>query len=145
MSLLSNQFTRRAIKLTVVITMRYHCCQYKILFNILLSRLIPYTDEIIGDHQCGFRRNISVTDQITFLFWHIRLIICELQPVKLSLIIKSLSIFSLTSSVISSIYVFKNEWNRSLCLIPPLLLLWHVEQLMGNDSEIRKYTIAVTK
>jgi hypothetical protein len=27
---------------------------YKILSNILLSRLIPYADEIIGDHQCGF-------------------------------------------------------------------------------------------
>jgi hypothetical protein len=27
---------------------------YKILSNILLSRLIPYVDEIIGDHQCGF-------------------------------------------------------------------------------------------
>jgi hypothetical protein len=27
---------------------------YKILSNILLSRLSPYMDEIIGDHQCGF-------------------------------------------------------------------------------------------
>jgi len=27
---------------------------YKILSNILLSRLIPYAKEIIGDHQCGF-------------------------------------------------------------------------------------------
>jgi hypothetical protein len=27
---------------------------YKILSNILLSRLIPYIDEIIEDHQCGF-------------------------------------------------------------------------------------------
>jgi hypothetical protein len=27
---------------------------YKILSNILLSRLIPYAEEIIGDHQCGF-------------------------------------------------------------------------------------------
>jgi hypothetical protein len=27
---------------------------YKILSNILLSRLGPYIDEIIGDHQCGF-------------------------------------------------------------------------------------------
>jgi hypothetical protein len=30
---------------------------YKILSNILLSRLTRYGDEIIGDHQCGFRRN----------------------------------------------------------------------------------------
>jgi hypothetical protein len=37
---------------------------YKILSNILLSRLTPYVDEIIGDHQCGFRRNRSTTDQI---------------------------------------------------------------------------------
>jgi hypothetical protein len=35
-----------------------------ILSNILLSRLVPYVDEIIGDHQCGFRRNRSITDQI---------------------------------------------------------------------------------
>jgi hypothetical protein len=34
------------------------------LSNILLSRLSPYVDEIIGDHQCGFRRNASTTDQI---------------------------------------------------------------------------------
>jgi hypothetical protein len=27
---------------------------YKILANILLSRLSPYVVEIIGDHQCGF-------------------------------------------------------------------------------------------
>jgi len=27
---------------------------YKVLSNILLSRLIPYANEIIGDHQCGF-------------------------------------------------------------------------------------------
>jgi hypothetical protein len=37
---------------------------YKILSNILLSRLSPYVDEIIGVHQCGFRRNRSTTDQI---------------------------------------------------------------------------------
>ena len=37
---------------------------YKILSNILLSRLIPYVKEIIGDHQCGFRRNKSTIDQI---------------------------------------------------------------------------------
>jgi len=31
---------------------------YKILSNILLSRLNPYAQEIIGDHQCGFRCNM---------------------------------------------------------------------------------------
>jgi predicted nucleic acid-binding protein len=30
---------------------------YKILSNILLSRLSPYMGEIIGDHQCGFQCN----------------------------------------------------------------------------------------
>jgi len=37
---------------------------YKILSNILLSRLTPYAEEIIGDHQCGFRCNRSPTDHI---------------------------------------------------------------------------------
>jgi len=37
---------------------------YKILSNILLSRLIPYATEIIGDHHCGFRRNRSTIDHI---------------------------------------------------------------------------------
>jgi hypothetical protein len=32
---------------------------YKILSSILLSRLSPYIDEIIGDHQSGFRRNVK--------------------------------------------------------------------------------------
>jgi hypothetical protein len=37
---------------------------YEILSNILLSRLRPYVDEIIGDHQCGFRRNRSTVHQL---------------------------------------------------------------------------------
>jgi hypothetical protein len=37
---------------------------YNILSRILLSSLIPYADEIIGDHQCGFRRKRSTTDQV---------------------------------------------------------------------------------
>jgi hypothetical protein len=36
---------------------------YNILSNIL-SMLVSYIDEIIGDHQCGFRRNRSTTDRI---------------------------------------------------------------------------------
>jgi hypothetical protein len=40
---------------------------YKMLLNILLSRLISYVGEIIGDHQCGFRRNTSTTDKIFFI------------------------------------------------------------------------------
>ena len=38
--------------------------RYKILSNILLSRLTPYAEEIIGDHQCGFRHNRSTTDHL---------------------------------------------------------------------------------
>jgi hypothetical protein len=38
---------------------------YNFLFpNILLSKLGPYVDEIIGDHKCGFQCNRSSTDQI---------------------------------------------------------------------------------
>jgi sorting nexin-29 len=37
---------------------------YKILSNILLSRLIPYAEKIMGDYQCGFRRNRSITEHI---------------------------------------------------------------------------------
>ena len=48
------------------------CCDYrgisllstthKSLCNILLSKLTPHAEEIIGDHQYGFRRNGSTTD-----------------------------------------------------------------------------------
>jgi hypothetical protein len=40
---------------------------YKILKNILLARLTPYADEIIGDHQCGFRSKRSMNDQISYI------------------------------------------------------------------------------
>jgi hypothetical protein len=40
---------------------------YKILSNILLARLTPYVNEIIGDHQFGFRRNRSTMDQILYI------------------------------------------------------------------------------
>jgi hypothetical protein len=43
---------------------------YKILSNVLLARLTPYADEIIGDHQCGFWHNRSTTDQF-FYIWQI--------------------------------------------------------------------------
>jgi len=49
-----------------------HCCNYrgisllspthKILSNILLSRLTPHAQAIIGDHQCGFWHNRSPPD-----------------------------------------------------------------------------------
>jgi hypothetical protein len=37
---------------------------YKILSKILAKRLNPYTEEILGNYQCGFRRDRSTTDQI---------------------------------------------------------------------------------
>ena len=37
---------------------------YKILSDLLLSRLTAHAEEIIGDHQCGFRRNRWTTDHI---------------------------------------------------------------------------------
>jgi len=37
---------------------------YKILSIILLSRVTPYAEEIIGDHQCGFQRNRSTTGHV---------------------------------------------------------------------------------
>jgi hypothetical protein len=39
---------------------------YKILFNILLARLTPYVNEVIGNHQCGFHSNRSTTNQIFY-------------------------------------------------------------------------------
>ena len=50
-----------AILLTIMI-----CNGYPILSNILLSRLVPYAKEIIGDHQCGFRRNRSNIDHTVY-------------------------------------------------------------------------------
>jgi hypothetical protein len=40
---------------------------YKMLPSILLSRLIPYVNEIIGDHQRWFRCNRSTVDQIFYI------------------------------------------------------------------------------
>jgi hypothetical protein len=62
------QSARGAMKVTAVIIEEYHC-------NQLHTKFIPYSflkiksiytliDEIIGDHQCGFRRNRSTTDQM---------------------------------------------------------------------------------
>jgi len=40
---------------------------YKILSNILLSRLVPCAKEIIGDYQCGFRCNRLTNYHIFFI------------------------------------------------------------------------------
>jgi len=53
---------RRVVKQFVVTIEAYHA--YKILCNILLSRLTPRAGEIIGDHQCGFRRTSSTAVHI---------------------------------------------------------------------------------
>ena len=37
---------------------------YKVFSNILLQKLSTYTQEIIGDYQCGFRKQRSTADQI---------------------------------------------------------------------------------
>jgi len=41
----------------------YHYCQLytKILYHIVFSKLTQSAEEIIEDHQCGFRRNMSTT------------------------------------------------------------------------------------
>jgi hypothetical protein len=59
----------RAIRLTVIIIEESPSLStaYKILSNILLARLTPYVNEIIGDHQCGFRRSRSTVDQIFYI------------------------------------------------------------------------------
>jgi hypothetical protein len=38
--------------------------KYKIISKILLPRLTPHAEEIIGDHQCGFRHKTKTTDHI---------------------------------------------------------------------------------
>ena len=45
---------------------------YKISSNILLLNLTPYAEDIIGDHQCGFRCKRSTTDHI----------VCDTQLIK---------------------------------------------------------------
>jgi hypothetical protein len=61
------------IKLTAVIIVAYHCCQLHTKFypTFFSLGIIPYAHEIMGDHECGFQRNASTTDQI----FHIRQIL----------------------------------------------------------------------
>jgi hypothetical protein len=54
--------TKLTIIIIVVISLL--SISYNILSNILPLSLRPFIDEIIGEHQCGFRRNRSTTDQI---------------------------------------------------------------------------------
>jgi len=45
---------------------------YKMLSDFLQSRLTPNAQEIIGNHQCGFRRNRSTTDHIFLILQYLR-------------------------------------------------------------------------
>jgi len=45
---------------------------YKILANILLSRLTPYAQEFLGGHQCEVRRNSSTTDMYSVFIKYLR-------------------------------------------------------------------------
>lgn len=40
---------------------------YKVLSTIILERITPYAEDIIGRYQCGFRKGRSTTDQIFIL------------------------------------------------------------------------------
>ena len=70
------QFALRCINLSIIVSIykegdKIDCnnyrgisllpTRYKILSNILLSKLTPDAEEIIGDHQFGFRRSRSTT------------------------------------------------------------------------------------
>jgi len=79
------QFALRSINLLILFGIRRNCLRsggigktdcsnyrgipifqttYKILSSVLLLKLTPYADEIIGDHHLGFRRGRSTTDRI---------------------------------------------------------------------------------
>ena len=57
---------------------------HKVLSNILLSRLTPYVEEIIGDHQYGFQHKMSTADhtlcsrQILLKKWEYKEAVCQL-------------------------------------------------------------------
>jgi hypothetical protein len=52
------------IKEIAVIMEEYHFCQLHIKFSLTSFWLTPHIEEIIGEHQCGFRRNRLTTDHI---------------------------------------------------------------------------------
>ena len=51
---------------------------YKILSNILLSRLTPYAEEIIGDYLCRFQCNRSTADHIFYILFILIFYICQI-------------------------------------------------------------------
>jgi hypothetical protein len=54
-------FTKRGIKLIVIIIVGYPCHHFHV---VLLSRLSPYIDDITGAHQSGFQCNRSTSAHI---------------------------------------------------------------------------------
>ena len=52
------------IIIRVLITLKYLGYFGFLNLMIFLSRMTPYANEIIGEYQCGFRRNRSTVDQI---------------------------------------------------------------------------------
>jgi hypothetical protein len=63
-------FIRRAIKQAVYNYSGISLLpiMYKIFSNIMLSRITPYAEEIIGDYQCGFQCNRSATGHILHIY-----------------------------------------------------------------------------
>jgi hypothetical protein len=55
------------IRLTVRIVEESPSYELPTKFYILLAKLTPYVNEIIGDHQCGFHRNRPTADQIFYI------------------------------------------------------------------------------
>jgi sorting nexin-29 len=67
-NLLSYQFIKRVIRLTVIIIEESPSYQLpKKLSNVLLARLTPCINEFIGDHQFGFRPKESTRDQTFYI------------------------------------------------------------------------------
>jgi hypothetical protein len=58
-----------AIRLIVIIIEESPSYQLPTKFypTFILARLTPYVNEIIVDHQCGFRRNRSITGRIFYI------------------------------------------------------------------------------
>jgi hypothetical protein len=63
--LLLHEFTRRAIKLTVVIVMGYHCYQlHTEFYPVSFSEGYVHVGGITGDAECAFRRNRATIQKI---------------------------------------------------------------------------------
>ena len=98
---------------------------YKVLSNILLSRLIPYAEEVIGDHHCGFRRNRSTTDhifcirQILEKKWEyneaVHQLFIDFKKVRREVLYNILIAFGIHMKLVSLIKMCLNETYNSQC------------------------------